>query len=109
MVPMDKLFGSKLRTDVLVAINRLGTTYVSELARFLEKRPIEIQRALSSLERAGVVQTRRMGTVRIAEIDRRLPEYEELATLLLRISERPLYANRWKGIRRRPRAMGKAI
>ncbi len=106
---MDKLFGSKLRTDVLVAINRLGTTYVSELARFLQKRPIEVQRALTSLERSGVVQTRRLGTVRIAEINQRLPEYEELATLLLRISERPLYANRWKSVRRRPRAMGKAI
>lgn len=105
---MDKLFGSRLRTDALVAINRLGTTYVSELARVLQRRPIEIQRAVESLERSGVVQTRRLGTVRIVEINRQYPEYEELATLLLRISERPLYTERWKRLRRRPRAMGKA-
>lgn len=105
---MDKLFGSQLRTDALVAINRLGTTYVSELARILERRPIEVQRALESLEKSGVVQTRRVGTVRIAEMNRQFPEYDELANLLMRISERPLYARRWQNVRRRPRAIGKA-
>jgi len=105
---MDKIFGSRLRTDSIVTINRLGTTYVSEIARLLQRRPIEIQRAVESLEKSGVIQTRRLGTVRVVEINRRFPEYEELATLLLRMSERPLYSERWKTVRRRPRAMGKA-
>ena len=104
---MDKLFGSQIRTDTLVAINRLGSTYVSELARILERRPIEVQRALESLEKSGVVQTRRIGTIRTAEMNRQFPEFDELANLLLRISERPLYARRWRNLRRRPRAMGK--
>ena len=90
-------------------INRLGTTYVSELARVLSRRPIEIRRAVESLEKAGVVQTRRLGTVRTTEINRRFPEYRELTDLLLKISERPLYRDRWKAMRRRPRAIGKTI
>jgi len=105
---MDNIFGSRLRTDALVAINRLGTTYVSELARLLKRRPIEIRRAVESLEKAGAVQTRRVGTIRIVELNRRFPEYDELANLLLRMSERPLSVRLWKNVRRRPRAIGKA-
>lgn len=105
---MDALFGSNTRTDVLVALGRLGSAYVSELARLLGRRYIEIQRALSSLERAGVVETRLVGKVRIAQLNRRFPEYRQLADMLATMSERPLYASRWKVERRRPRAMGKA-
>ena len=106
---MDKLFGSQLRTDSLVAIGRLGTTYPAELARLLGRRPIEIQRAIAALEMAGAVQTRRVGNVRTVELNRRFPEYDQLASLLLRMSERPLYEQRWKKLRRRPRAMGKGL
>jgi hypothetical protein len=105
---MNQIFGSQLRTDTLVAIGRLGTTYVAELARLFKRRPIEIRRAVESLELGGVVQTRRVGTVRLVELNRRLPEYETLADLLLKMSERPLYLRRWKAMRRRPRAIGKA-
>jgi hypothetical protein len=106
---MNTIFGSQIRMDAVVAIGRLGATYVSELATLFGKRVIEMQRAVASLELAGVVQTRRLGSVRIVELNRRFPEYEQLASLLLKMSERPLYAQRWKGLRRRPRAMGKAI
>ena len=105
---MDTLFGSRVRTDVLIAVGRLGSAYLSELARLLGKRPIEVQRAVSSLERAGVLETRLVGKVRMVELNRRFPEYQQLADMLLVMSERPLYAGRWKTQRRRPRAMGKA-
>lgn len=105
---MDALFGSKARTDVLVAVGRLGSTYISEIGRVLQRRPIEVQRAVSSLERAGVLETRLMGNVRMVELNRRFPEYDQLAEMLLAISERPLYASRWRNFRRRPRAMGKS-
>ena len=106
---MESIFGSKVRTDVLVALGRVGSSYVSELARTLGKRPVEVQRAVSSLERAGVVVTRLVGTVRMVELNRRFPEYSQLADLLLNMSERPLYADLWKNQRRRPRAMGQAL
>lgn len=106
---MDSLFGSGLRTDVLVAIARLGETYAAELARLWDRRPLEIQRAVASLERAGVVTTRLLGRTRIVELNPRLPEYDELYQLLLRMSERPRFSARWSRERRRPRAMGKPL
>jgi hypothetical protein len=106
---MDKIFGSQLRTDVLVTVSRLGTAYISEIANILGRRPIEVQRAVASLELAGVVQTRRLGTIRTVELNTQFPEYRELANLLSKMGERPIYGERWKALRRRPRAMGKAL
>jgi hypothetical protein len=105
----DKLFGSGVRTDTLVTIGRLNRTYSSEIARVLGRRVIEIQRAVASLERAGVVVSNRMGNTRIVELNPTFPARHELYALLLRLSEMPIYANRWPKIRRRPRAMGKPL
>ena len=105
----DKLFGSANRTDSLVTIGRLQRTYVSEIARVLGRRVIEIQRAVASLEKAGVVVSNRMGNTRIVELNPTFPAKDELYALLLRMSEMPNYANRWSKIRRRPRAMGKPL
>lgn len=105
---MDKLFGSRIRTDTLIAVGRFGTTYLSEIAKVLALRPIEVQRAVASLELSDVVKTRRLGTIRVVELNKRLPEYPALAGLLQKMSNRPIYARLWK-LRRRPRAMGKAL
>jgi DNA-binding transcriptional ArsR family regulator len=105
----DKLFGSADRTDTLVTIGRLQRTYVSEIARVLNRRVIEIQRAVASLERAGVVISNRMGNTRIVELNPTYWAKDELYALLLRMSEMPSYANRWSTIRRRPRAIGKPL
>jgi DNA-binding transcriptional ArsR family regulator len=105
----DKLFGSAIRTDTLVTVGRLQRTYLSEIARVLSRRVIEIQRAAASLEQAGVVVSSRMGNTRIVELNPTFPAKNELYALLLRMSEMPVYANRWLKIRRRPRAMGKPL
>jgi DNA-binding transcriptional ArsR family regulator len=105
----DKLFGSSIRTDTLVAVARLQRTYISEIARVLKRRVIEIQRAVASLERAGVVVSSRLGNIRIVELNPAYWAKDELYALLLRISETPIYAHRWAAIRRRPRAMGKPL
>ncbi len=105
----DKLFGSAVRTDTLVTIGRLNRTYISEIARVLNRWVIEIQRAVASLEKAGVVVSNRMGNTRIVELNPTFPARNELYALLLLISEMPTYANRWPKIRRRPRAMGKPL
>ncbi len=104
---MQTLFGSSARTDALIVIGRLERTYISEIARVLDRRVIEIQRAVASLEHAGIVVTYRMGNTRIVELNPTYWAKDELYALLLRISEMPPYASRWPKIRRRPRAMGK--
>jgi DNA-binding IclR family transcriptional regulator len=105
---MDALFGSQTRTDVLVALASLGTTYLSELARLLGYRLTEVQRAVASLERSGAVVTRTMGRTRLVELNPRCWGYGELSAFLLRMSELPVYADRF-AVRRRPRAMGKSL
>ncbi len=105
---MDALFGSQVRTDTLVAIARLGTTYTGELAEILGRQRIEIRRALASLERSGVIVTRLIGRTRIVELNRTYKAADELYALLLKASEFPEYERRWRNAeRRRPRAIGK--
>ena len=103
------LFGSNLRNDVLVAIARLGDTYISELARLFDRTPTEITRAVASLERDGIVASRRMGQTRIIRLEPRYIASDELYALLLRLSELPKYRGLWSKLRRRPRAIGKSL
>jgi DNA-binding transcriptional ArsR family regulator len=106
---MDALFGSTTRTDVLVAVGRLGETYVAELGRLLDLRPTEVVRALSSLERSGVIATKRLGNTRLVRLEPRYRAKDELYALLLRLSESPRYEGVWKAVRGRPRAIGKPL
>lgn len=105
---MDSVFGSAIRTDTLVAIGRLNRSYAAEIARLLGYRVVEIRRAIISLERAGVTVTTPMGTTRLVELSPRFEARNELYALLLRMSELPRYKKRWN-VRRRPRAIGKAL
>lgn len=104
----NQLFGSELRTDTLVTIGRLQRTYTSEIARIIDRRTNEVQRATASLERANVIVSTKIGTTRIIELNPSYWAREELFALLLRLSELPRYRGCWK-IRRRPRATGKPL
>lgn len=106
---MDALFGSTNRTDVLVAVGRLGETYVAQLGRVLKLRPTEVVRALASLEQAGVVATKRLGNTRLVRLEPRYRAKDELYALLLCLSESPRYNGIWAQVRGRPRAIGKPL
>ena len=103
-----QIFGSDLRTDTLITIGRLQRTYASEIARVLDRHTTEIQRAVATLERAGVIVTTKTGTTRLIELNPHYWARAELYALLLQLSEQPRYRGRWT-IRRRPRATGKPI
>ncbi len=102
------LFGSRLRTDALVLIASLGETFASELARLLGKPVYSVQRTIAGLERAGVISSRRRGSVRIVSLEPRYFAYRELYPLMLRLSEDPRYRAILRSVRRRPRASGKS-
>lgn len=106
---MDGLFGSRLRTESLIAIARLNRTYPSEIAKVLGRRLNEVQRVLASLERSGVVVSRKVGRTRIVELNPRYRARDELYPLLLRLSEDPALEQKWSRIRLRPRGMGKPL
>jgi len=100
------LFGSPLRTRILVFLASSAPSYPAELARIFRVRPTEVYRALSALEDVGVVATRRIGSTRLVELESRFFAFEELNALLLRLSLLPEF----RGVpwpRRRPRAIGK--
>lgn len=105
----DTIFGPAVRTRTLVAVGRLQRTYISEVAKLLNRRPLDIRRAATSLERAGVIVTTRLGNTRILELNPRFSARNELYSLLLRLSEAPEYAALWSNVRRRPRAIGKPL
>ena len=105
---MDGLFGSQARTDVLVAVARLGESYPSELAALLGRQLTEVRRAIASLEEAGVVVTRTRGRTRLTTLNQRHPQAAPLYALLLDMSATPRYEGRFN-VRRRPRATGKIL
>jgi DNA-binding transcriptional ArsR family regulator len=103
------LFGIPLRADALILTASLGETYTSELARLLGKPLYSVQRAIAGLERAGVISSRRRGSVRIVSLNTRYFAYRELYPLLLRLSEDQRYRAILRKVRRRPRAGGKSL
>jgi DNA-binding transcriptional ArsR family regulator len=103
-------FGSMTRTRVLVALSLLGTSYQRELSRLLEASPSVVQKALSSLERDGLVSGRMMGRTRTYSLDPRFFARTELDAFLRRLAEADDdLQTRTAELRRRPRRAGKRL
>lgn len=104
------LFGTKTRTQTLLVISMLGETHASEIAKILGVSLSQIQKAIDSLERAGVVVGAEEGRARRVRISPRYPAVDELAELLnkLALLDVPLQ-QRLAEWRRRPRRTGKAL
>ncbi len=102
------LFGSPLRTKILVLVAALEETYPAEVARLADASLLPVQRVVAALEDSGVVSTRMRGRTRLISLNRRFFAYAELFELLLRCSERKEYS-KIITLRRRPRAIGKAL
>ena len=102
------MFGSPLRTKVLLTIASLDGTYPAEIARVVGSRLLPVQRVVANLEKTGAVVTRRRGVVRVVSLNLKWYAYRELYALLLRISRDPQYREMLR-IRTRPRAMDKPL
>ncbi len=76
---MEEIFGSRLRTRVLVLIALLGDTYPTQLARLLDSRQLPVQRVVNKLELEGVLSSRLVGTVRLVPLNPRFFASAELA------------------------------
>ena len=80
-------FGSETRTRVLVALQLLGSSFQRELARLLERSPSVVQKALSGLERDGIVSGRPIGRTRSYSLNPRYFGIKELEAFLSRIAQ----------------------
>ena len=78
-----KLFGSVVRTKILVAIARLGETYPEELATLLGYARPSVARIVAALEADGVVATAPFGRERRVRLNERFIGAEPLYRLLL--------------------------
>lgn len=104
------IFGSNTRTNTLLVIRMLRESHASEIAKILAVSLSQVQKAITSLERAGMVVGVMEGRTRRVSINPRLTVRNELATLLdkMALLDLPLQA-RLAEIRRRPRRSGKAL
>lgn len=103
-------FGSRARTQVLLALRSATESYPRELARLVGISLSAVQRALVSLEADGIVAARVVGRTRLYRLSPRAFARRELERYLDRLleAESGLQA-RVKALRRRPRRSGKPL
>jgi hypothetical protein len=106
----DKLFGTVLKTRVLMAIAMLEETFPAEICRVINSRLFPVQRALDSLEGEGIIVSRKPGVERRVSINPRYFASSELKALLRKIAmqDQPLMSA-LSQLRTRPRRRGKIM
>ena len=104
------IFGSRTRTNALLTIHLLKESHASEVARAINVSLSQAQKAVDSLERAGVVVGVLEGTARRLRLNPRFLARPELEALLTKLSEiEPALQERLAEIRRRPRRASKPL
>ncbi len=110
IIKQNKLFGSALRTRLLVAICLVEESYATELARLIDAKLFPVQRLIDALEIEGVVATRKLGLERRVTLNPRYYAARALAALLIRLGEADRELQEKLLARRtRPRRKGKLI
>jgi len=108
-LPAPALFGTKMRTALLMVIAVLEETYPAELARYLGSSISSVQRTLDKIEEDGLVATRSL-VVRAVTLNPLFPAAKELRALLLRLAEGyPEYQRLKESRRLRPRRRNKRL
>lgn len=104
------VFGTGVRTKLLLATYLLSETHATELARVVGAGVSTVRNALDTLEQAGLVVGTMEGNTRRVRLNPKFRAYPELRDLLHKLSlgEAALLAN-IADLRRRPRRVGKAL
>lgn len=85
-LPAPALFGTRMRTALLMLVAVLEETYPAEISRYLGSTIPAVQRTLDKLEAEGVVASRQFA-VRTVTLNPNYPAFRELRALLLRLAE----------------------
>ncbi len=108
-LPAPTLFGTRMRTALLMLVAVLEETYAAEISRYLGSTIPAVQRTLDKLEDEGLVATRQLA-VRTVKLNPNYPAFRELRALLLRLAEGYQQYQIVKESRRtRPRRRGKPL
>ena len=109
---LEVLFGSKNAERVLQYLLSKESGYIREIAQFYEVSPSVIKKQLDKFELANIIVGKNLANIRMYELNKRYPFYEELVALLKKA--RTTYSNeeRIKLVRKertRPRANNKPL
>ena len=108
---LGALLGSVNKERVLVFLAARGRGYAREIARFFQAPIYPVRVALESLESAGVLVSRSIGTTREYEFNPRYPAGGEVRALVDRALD--LYPEKMRDdlrlVRSRPRRKGKPL
>lgn len=108
-VPAPSLFGTKMRTALLMLVAVLEETYPAELSRYLGSSISSVQRTLDKIEEDGLIATRPL-VVRAVTLNPLYPAVKELRSLLLRLADGyPEYQRIKESRRLRPRRRSKSL
>lgn len=109
-LPRIQVFGSALRTNILVLTRLLENTYTSELAKLLNISQPATYKAVRRLEDQDILAIRTVGVQRVISLNPRFFGASELAALLSKLAQlSPEYQKRAAQLRRRPRKTGKRL
>ena len=104
------LFGTRTRTNTLLVVYMLGETHASEIANVLGVSLSQAQRAVDSLEQAGVLVGAMEGRARRVRMSPRFVASAELQSLLAKMALTEVeLQRRLAEVRRRPRRAGKRL
>lgn len=104
------IFGTVTRTNTLLVVYMLGETYPSQISEVLGIALSQVQKAVKSLETAGLVVTSIDGKQRKVMMNPRFTYKNELGALLQKMTVRAVdLQQKMAEYRRRPRKMGKEI
>ena len=104
------VFGTGLRSNILVALALLEESHASELARILGAGLTTVRNAMDTLEQVGLIAGRVEGNTRRVRLNPRYWAQAELKALLEKLAlGDPELMNRVGDLRRRPRRVGKAL
>jgi DNA-binding transcriptional ArsR family regulator len=108
-LPAPALFGSKMRTALLMLLAVLEESYPAELSRYLGSSISSVQRTLDKVEDEGLVSRRSLG-VQAVTLNPLHPAGRELRALLLRLADGyPEYQRLKESRRLRPRRRNKRL
>ena len=88
----DALLGSETATRVLALLASLAgdELHTNELVRRTGSNPNAVQRAITGLERTGLLQSRRVGNLRLWRMDPKHPLYRSVRDVTVRTRGLPL-------------------
>jgi len=108
-LPGPMIFGSKMRTVLLMLVAVLEETYPAELSRYLGSSISSVQRTLDKIEDDGLITSRPL-VVRAVTLNPLYPAVKELRALLLRLADGyPEYRRLKESRRLRPRRRNKPL